>query len=109
MLLGKTAPLIATRWYVQRHVGITHRVIQVRVALNCVIPYFLLWLGIDFWSRRVTNELCDGSAAVDEDGVKWCIMRSFCTGSPSVLYTPLDSYPFTSCDHYLLHLSPSLL
>jgi hypothetical protein len=22
-----------------------------------------------------TNELCDGSAAVDEDGVKWCVMR----------------------------------
>jgi hypothetical protein len=30
MLLGRTTSLIATRWYVQRHVSIARRVIQVR-------------------------------------------------------------------------------
>jgi hypothetical protein len=55
---------------VQRHVGIARGFIQVRAALNCVTPYFLLWLGLDFWSMGITNELCDGSAAVDEDGVR---------------------------------------
>jgi hypothetical protein len=44
MLLGRTTSLIVTRWYVWRHVGIARRFIQVRAALNCVTPYFLLWL-----------------------------------------------------------------
>jgi hypothetical protein len=29
-----------------------------------------LWLCIDLWSMRITNELCDGSVVVDEDGVR---------------------------------------
>jgi hypothetical protein len=32
MLLGRTSSLIVTRWFVQRHARITHRVIQVRVG-----------------------------------------------------------------------------
>jgi hypothetical protein len=75
MLLGRTTSLIVTRWFVQRHVSITRRVVQVWATLNCVLPYFLLWLGINFWGKRVTNELCDGLATVDEDGVKWCEMK----------------------------------
>jgi hypothetical protein len=35
-------------------------------------------------------------------------MICLCRGSPSALYTRPESYPFTSCNHYLLHLSPSL-
>jgi hypothetical protein len=70
MLLGRMASLIATRWYEQRHVGIARRFIHVRAALNCVTPYFLLRLCIDFWSMGITNELCDGSTTVGEDGVR---------------------------------------
>jgi hypothetical protein len=32
MFLGRTTSLIATRWFVQRHVGITRRVIRVWAA-----------------------------------------------------------------------------
>jgi hypothetical protein len=70
MLLGKTTSLIVIRWYVWSHVGIARRFIQIRSALNCVKPYVLLWPGIDLWSIDITNELCDGSVAVDEDGVR---------------------------------------
>jgi hypothetical protein len=44
MLLGRTTLLTATRWYVQEHVDLAQRFIQVRTALECVTPYFLLWL-----------------------------------------------------------------
>jgi hypothetical protein len=43
---------------------------EVEDFLNCVTPYFLLWLGIDFWSMGITNELCDGSSVVDESGMR---------------------------------------
>jgi hypothetical protein len=57
VLLGRTTSLIVTQWYVQRHVSIARRFIQVQAALNCVTSYVLLWLGIDFWSMRITIEL----------------------------------------------------
>ena len=70
MLLGRTTLLIATRWYVGKHVGIACRFIYVQAGLNCVTPYSLLWLCIDFWSMRITKELWDGSVAVDKDRVR---------------------------------------
>jgi hypothetical protein len=49
MLLGRTASLIATRWYVWKHIGVAQRFIQVQAAFDCVTPYLMLWLYIGFW------------------------------------------------------------
>jgi hypothetical protein len=101
--LGRTTSLIATRWYMEEHVDDAQGFIHVWAASECVTPYFLFVVVFWSWGMKVSSELCDCSSAADEG----CEMRWF-LGSPSALYTLLESYPFTSCDHYPLHLYPSL-
>jgi hypothetical protein len=58
MLLGRTATLIATRWYVRMHVG-TQESLYRFGPLECVIPYVMLMLSIEYyWCSRVIDELC---------------------------------------------------
>jgi hypothetical protein len=105
MLLGRMASLIATWWYVREHINDALGSIQARPALECVTLYFLCvavywFLGYEGYNWALWLLRC----------CRWRRgeRRWFCRGPPLALYTQIESYPFTSCDHYLLYLSPSL-
>jgi hypothetical protein len=53
VLLGRTASLIMTRWFVLLHERETHKLEQVRVALRGVIPYFLWCFSVWGWVYKL--------------------------------------------------------
>ena len=57
MLLERTTSLIVTRWYVWMHVR-TQESLYKFESLECVIPYVLLMLSIEYcWCAHVRDEL----------------------------------------------------
>jgi hypothetical protein len=117
ILLDRTTSLIMTWWYMWMHVG-TQESIYRFGPLECVIPYFLLMLSIEYcWCSQVTDELWvvrdefsywSGVVVVAMRGLMsyemamWCDeMRCICRGTPSALYMWLDDFPFTNRATYL--------
>jgi hypothetical protein len=44
VLLGRTVLLTVTQWFVREAREMTGDFLQVRAALRCIIPYFLVWI-----------------------------------------------------------------
>jgi hypothetical protein len=62
VLLGRTVLLTVTQWFVQDAREAVDDFLQVRAALRCVTPYFLVWIFMwrgtrEFSSMEKANEL----------------------------------------------------
>jgi hypothetical protein len=62
VLLGRTVLLTVTQWFVQDVRETVDSFLQVRAALRCVTPYFLVWIfkwwvTREFSSMEKANEL----------------------------------------------------
>jgi hypothetical protein len=62
MLLGRTVLLTVTQWFVRDTRETVDNFLQVRAALRCVTPYFLVWVFMwwvtrEFSSTEKANEL----------------------------------------------------
>jgi hypothetical protein len=60
--VGRTVLLTVTQWFVQDARGTVDNFLQVRAALRCVTPYFLVWIVMwwvtrEFSSMEKANEL----------------------------------------------------
>jgi hypothetical protein len=51
VLLGRTMLLTVTQWFVQDSRETVDNFLQVRAALRCVTPYFLVWIFM-WWVTR---------------------------------------------------------
>jgi hypothetical protein len=76
--------------------------------LECVTPYFLLRLCTRISLEYEDYELWWCSGVVDDGGCEVIQGEMILLGTSLVLYTRPESYPCTSCDHYLFYLSPPL-
>jgi hypothetical protein len=62
VLLGRTVLLTVTQWFVRSARVTINSFLQVRAALRCVTPYFLVWIFMwrvtrEFSSMEKANEL----------------------------------------------------
>jgi hypothetical protein len=54
VLLGRTVLLTVTQWFVRYARETAGNFLQVRVALSCVTPYFLVWIFIWWVTQEVS-------------------------------------------------------
>jgi hypothetical protein len=55
VLLGRTVLLTVTQWFVQDARETVGEFLQVRAALRCVTPYFLVWIFMWWVTREVSS------------------------------------------------------
>jgi hypothetical protein len=55
VLLGRTMLLTITQWFMQDAQETVGDFLQVRAALRCVTPYFLVWIFMWWVTREVSN------------------------------------------------------